>query len=142
MDKRAQISVEYMIIVGFIIFIVTITAGTAFFYSYTISDRISSNHLNNFANKVISSSESVFFAGDPSRVTINAYLPNGIEAMEILTDNDKTLIVFTFTTRTGTSTIAYESNVPIELNGDFSLNEGLKRYRVIAETDRVIIREE
>src|SRR3989344_6288143 len=81
--KRGQISLEYLITVGFIVFLIIGILGVSLFYSSLIKDNIRMNHLRNFANKVISSSESVFYAGEPSLVTITAYLPSGVQEIYI-----------------------------------------------------------
>lgn len=134
--KKGQISAEYLIVVGFITFLVLTILAAGLFYSSQISDRIKLNQMNNFANKVISSSESIFFAGEPSKATINAYLPSGVEALDIY---DKE-IVFNISTSSGITVISYPSNVP--LSGLLSNSEGVKVIHITALSDKAVISED
>jgi len=127
--KRGQISIEYLIVMGFIAFIVISLLGIAYFYAAGVKDRIKYNQLENFANKVISSAESVYFAGEPSKVTVTAFLPEGIESIRIEEQN----LIFNFTTASGVSVIAFSSDVPIQLTGPgISIPDGLKRLQIEA----------
>jgi uncharacterized protein (UPF0333 family) len=135
--KRGQISVEYLIVVGFVVFAVISILAIAIYYTSNSKDRIKSNQIRNFADKIISSSESVFFAGEPSQATITAYLPGGVQSLEILENK----LVFNLTTNSGITVVAYQSEVPIELQGSFSTNEGLKSIKILAGSDNVFISE-
>ena len=140
--KRGQISVEYLIVIGFVVFIVISILGVAFFYASGIRDRIKTNQLENFANKIISSAESVYFAGEPSKVTITAYLPAGVQAIEIVYDSgsEEYLIIFDIETGSGISKIAYTSDVPLETGSSIiSISEGVKRLQITAVENEVSI---
>lgn len=129
--KRGQISTEYLIVVGFVTFLIISVVGLAFFYSGSITDRIKLDQIQDFANKIISSAEQVFYAGEPSRVVINAYLPSGVGQIEIVNNN----LVFNVSTSSGLTRIAFPSKVQIE--GALSLDPGVKRINVVALSDRV-----
>lgn len=124
--KKGQISVEYLIVIGFVVFLVISIVGIGYFYASGIRDRIRVNQVTTFASKLISSSESVFYAGEPSKLTITAYLPVGIRSIEVI-END---LIISMTTNSGITTMAFTSNVPI--NGIISTEEGVKRVEVIA----------
>ena len=131
-ERRGQISIEYLITVAFIIFLIISTLGVSLFYSEQTKERIKFNQLQNFANKIISSSESVFYSGEPSRATIIAYLHSGVEAIEIVENN----LVFNISSTGGVSRIAFTSNVPIQ--GSLSINEGAKKINIVAQTSGVV----
>ena len=135
MKKEGQISAEYLIVVGFIIFIIIGVLGVGLFYSSLISDSIKMNHVRNFATKIISSSESVFYSGEPSLATITAYLPSGIEGIGIVEKE----ILFNVSTSTGMTRISFSSNVP--LRGVLTKSEGVKRIRIVASTGNATISE-
>lgn len=130
--KRGQVSTEYLIIIGFVTFFIISMVGIAFFYSNTIKDRIKVTQINNFANKIISSSESVFYAGKPSKATIFVYLPDNVKKIEIAGD-----LIFEFQTSSGTNKVAFSSKVP--LSGTLTTSPGLKKIQMEAEEDYVII---
>ncbi|MEK6895225.1 MAG: hypothetical protein AABX48_01775 [Nanoarchaeota archaeon] len=135
-NKNAQISTEYLILVGFVIFVLATAAGFAFFYTQNISDRVKLDQIQGFANKLISSSESVFYAGAPSKITLNAYLPSGIESINI----ENNSIVFNLSTSSGYTMMSFESNV--EISGDLSSSEGLKKIVITAQQNGVNIAED
>jgi hypothetical protein len=140
MEKRGQISVEYLIVIGFVVFIVISILGVAFLYAAGIQDRIKTNQLENFANKVISSSESVFFAGEPSRVTITAYLPEGVESVSVVDDNGYYL-VFNVSTSSGLDVISFSSDVPLDTGTIISVDDGTKRLLIESRASKVLIGE-
>ena len=136
MRKRGQISLEYLILIGFIVFLIVAALGSAFFYSSVLRDQLKFKQLESFADNVILNSESVFFAGAPSQTTINAYLPDGVEGIGVLSDE----IVFNVSTESGTSVISFGSEVP--LSGELSSSGGVKRIVLVAGDGGVSISEE
>ena len=135
--KKGQISIEYLILAGFVAFLIIAVLGVALLYVDKIRDTMRFNELQNFANKVISSSENVYYSGEPSKITFNAYLPAGIRNMEIIGNE----LVFNVSTSSGEARISFRSNVPIEVSGSLGFSEGLKILQVEASQDKVILRE-
>lgn len=134
-NKNAQISMEYLVIMGFVTFIIIGLFGVAFIYSGGTKDQIKINQLSNFANKVISTAENVFFRGEPSKATITAYLPENIEEITISEEG----LFFTIHTNTGKNIISFSSDAP--LSGSLTIIKGLKRIQFIAQEDSVQITE-
>ena len=130
---KSQISFEYLIIMGFITFVIIGILGIALFYSGGIKDRIKVTQMTDCANKIISTAESVFYAGAPSRATISCYLPEGIRAVDIYSD----AISFKLQTSTGDSVTEFPSNV--QLYGNIMATPGLKKIMLTAEEDEVKI---
>lgn len=137
--KKGQISIEYLIIVGFVTFIVIGILGVALFYSGSISDKMIMTQVENFANKIISSSESVFYAGEPSKATITAFLPKGVDSIEI--DESEDVLIITVQTNSGINKILFSSNVHIIENGDapLSSSQGLKKIEIAANSTHAVI---
>lgn len=135
--KKAQISVEYLIIISFVALLLLTTLGFGLFYSAEIKDKIKFNQLERFAKKIITSAESVFYSGESSKLTITAYLPEGIQDVQIR--NAEKIILFNVSTQSGTTVIAYSSNVPID--GTISPSPGLKRIEIVAQLDKALITE-
>ena len=131
--KRAQISMEYMVVIGFVTAVVIVLFGLAFFYSNTLEDQIKDRQLEDFAHKIISSAESVYFSGEPSKTTVNAYLPRGVSKIEI----EENQIEFYFEISSGQNIRAYQSDVPI--TGEISSEFGTKVILLSAEADSVLI---
>ncbi len=134
MGNRGQISLEYLIVVGFVVFIVIVLLGLAIFYTTTARDSMSFNQLNNFANKLLNSAETVYFAGEPSKLTITAYLPEGVNSFEILENS----LVFNMTASSGNNLVVYPSKVPLDSLSTFGIIEGVKRLEILATFSDVI----
>ncbi len=132
-SKRSQVSIEYIVIIGFVTFVVIGILGVALLYSGSMKDRIKMTQLNSFATKIISNSESIFYAGEPSKVTVEAYVPENIEKIEIIENS----LIFTIQTTSGENRIAYSSKVPI--SGTMESFSGSDRFEITALQDRVLI---
>lgn len=131
--KNAQIGMEYLMIVGFLTFIIIGTLGIAMYHNNTIRDMISSRQVETMANKIVSAAESVFYAGEPSKVTVVSYIPEGISEISI---SDDTLFV-TFQSSSGTNKVSFPSNVPI--TGTLSTISGLRNIIIEATSNTVTI---
>jgi hypothetical protein len=126
--NRGQVGTEYMIIVGFVTLAITTILVLSLFYSNQIKDKIKNNNIESFATQLVSSAETVFFSGEPSKTTIKLYLPEGVEAIDIYVD----MVVVTSRTSGGSLNIrAFQSKVP--LNGTLSNLEGLKKIVIEAK---------
>ncbi len=135
MLKRGQISTEYLIVIGFVVFLVLGILGVAFFYTSITNDQIKVSQVSNLANKIITSAESVFYAGEPSKLTITGYLPIGVNSFEIMSKE----IVVEIATSSGVTIMSFSSNVP--LSGSISSSEGVKRIEVLAQQNEILISE-
>ena len=134
MTAKAQVGIEYMMVVGFVTLAIVSVLTLAYFYSDQIKDSIRLNQVESFAMQILNSAESVFFAGEPSKTTVKFYLPEGINEIIISADG---LLIKTKTRSGGENIRFYESKVP--LSGSISNTEGIKRVAVVAEETQVII---
>jgi len=133
--KRGQLSTEYLVIVGFISFLVIGLLAFSLFYTSSVQDSIRMSNLAQFASKVVVNAESVYYAGEPSRVVVIATLPTGVTSIQVLPNE----IVFKIETGSGLSVISYSSNVPLQ--GSISSHYGVKRITLEAGESSVIIKE-
>lgn len=125
--KGGQVSLEYLLVMAFISFTLIVIIGTGFIFSSQIKDVIRSTQVNNFADKITSSSESIFYAGQPSRTTVRAYLPAGVEEVNVTSEG---LIISYYFSNQLSKTI-YPSEV--NLSGTISSNPGTKKITIIAQ---------
>jgi hypothetical protein len=138
LSKRGQISTEYLIIVAFITFVVISVLGLSYAYTAQIRDTIKINQVENFANKLTSSAESIFYAGEPSTITFTGYIPEGVTDISI--EEDGKLLVFTVDTNSGSNKLGFPSNVVIEdpLNM-LTPSSGVKKIQLTAHETEVTI---
>lgn len=111
-NKKAQVSVEYALVIGLIIFALTLAVGIAFFYSTTAKHQITINQIDKIGKKIAETADSIYYLGSPSKATIDINMPEGVKAIEIIdssmpTDNIGDFIKFTYTGSTGTSYAMY-----------------------------------
>lgn len=132
-SKRGQVGIEYIIVLGFVTFAIISILIIASFYSEMSRDQIRVTQAESFAKRLISSAESVFYAGPPSRATVLAYLPEGITEIYI-SSND---IIISMGTSSGNVKMAFSSNVPI--SGSISTSPGLKKIKLEAGSETVLL---
>ncbi len=131
--RKAQVSFEYIVIMGFVTFVIIGILGVSLIYSNSIKDRIKIIQINNFGNKIVSSAESVFYSGEPSKITIKAYLPENVISIEIL---ENTLFI-SFHLNSGLTKIGFSSEV--QMVGSLTSSSGLKNIKIEAEDENVVI---
>ena len=132
--EKAQVGIEYLILVGFITFIIAGVLITALVFSDKIKDKIAMNQAQNFAVQLLNSAESVYFSGEPSKTTIKLYLPANVEEINVTTE----YLIMKIRLSTGTNIRGFRSKVP--LNGSIQVGEGLKSITLEARADYVLIR--
>ncbi|MBR9705380.1 hypothetical protein GOV12_08250 [Candidatus Pacearchaeota archaeon] len=133
LSKKAQISIEYLIIIGFVSFVLIIIIGLALFYSGSIKDSVRVSQVGNFANKIISSAESIYYYGEPSKTTESVYLPDGVTDINISNNN----LYVTLQLSSGIEKTSYSSNVPID--GVISTGSGMKKIEISAGQNKTTI---
>ena len=143
-SKRGQAGIEYMILLGFVTFIIMSILVLAFVYSDRIKDRIKLNQVENFAVQLVNSAETVFFAGEPSKTTIRLYLPEGVTSLEIKCSGgsdppcpvgESYYLVSTVITSSGENIRSFKSKVPIQ--GVIPTGTGTKKLSLEAKEDYV-----
>ena len=132
--KKGQVSFEYIILMGFVTFIITGILGLAFIYSNKAKDKVKVTQMQNCINKIISNAEAVFYAGYPSKTTIQCFMPYNIKNIYIY----KNELYVNFTTSSGLNSVSFSSNVPI--NGTLSGFRGLKKIEIKAYPGNVTIK--
>ena len=110
MSKKSQASMEYLAIMGIVLLLFIPLTVIYFSYSAQAQDQIIDEQINNIGNKIISSSEEVFYYGNPAKTTININMPKKIEEI-IITDYE---INFRIRKSSGISDMAYISDIPIK----------------------------
>jgi len=131
--KKAQVSVEYLIIMGFVTMIILVILATAYLYADIIRDKIKVNQVELYAEKIISSAENLFYSGAPARATISTYLPKGVESVNVGEDR----IIVTYSTSSGMNIRGFPCRVPIE--GILSNYEGTHTIHLQAQEYKVLI---
>lgn len=115
---KSQVSVEYLLIIGFVAVITVPLIILYYRYTSDSSDEIIASQLSQIANKIADAAESVYFLGSPSQTTIKVYIPGQIAGASV--DNKE--VLFNITTRSGISQIIQVSSV--KLTGNLPIERG------------------
>lgn len=130
-ERNAQVSVEYVIIVGFIL--VIMIPLILIFYEHTSStnDQVITSQVDKIAKKVVDNAESIYYLGEPSKTRIKVYMPTNVEDIIIYEKE----IVFKVKTRSGITDISQLSSVNI--NGSISATKGIHYISIESKGDYV-----
>lgn len=108
--RRAQVSMEYLVIVGFVAVIVIPMILIFYTYADRTEDEIISNQIQKIGLKIGDSAEAMYYLGEPSRTRIRTYFPKNIN--NITVGNNE--ITFIMHAKEGEDHIVIYSSVPIE----------------------------
>ncbi|MBN2566629.1 hypothetical protein JXB02_00915 [Candidatus Woesearchaeota archaeon] len=131
--RRAQISIEYLVIMGFVLLLLLPTVAMFLLGSEEMTDSINVNQASRVAHKIVDAAESVYYYGAPSQTTVRAYFPDNIQAVTI----DGTELVFRMGTTAGPSDIVAQGRV--NMTGNLTAKKGIYTVKVKAFTSYVNI---
>ena len=132
-EKRAQISIEYMIVVGFTTLVLASLISLAYFYSSETKNEININQIDKAARKIIDKSTTVYYAGSPAKTTLDITFPAGIKSITINPNE----LIFIVEVHGIDNTLAYTSKATIQ--GAISESAGLKHIVIEAKDGYVQI---
>ena len=129
--NRAQIAMEYLIIVGFVA-VITLPLVIIFqTHSRETSDDITATQVYQISKRIADASETVYYLGKPSRVTLKAYFPSEINSIAIGSNE----IVFVVDRgRLEDEIVVY---TPINVSGNLSVSQGVHYITVESRGDYV-----
>ena len=82
-NKKSQVSVEFVSVVGFTMLIL-IPLIIAYYQNTSESTfRIRGEQVYKVMNEIVDNAEVVYYLGPPSKVTLKAYIPRGIDSIVI-----------------------------------------------------------
>ena len=136
--KEAQVSIEYMMIIGFV---TVITIPLVIIYHNFIqdsNDEISSTQINQVAKKIIDAAESVYYLGEPSQTTLKVNIPDNVVAVDLEKGSLETSyyeVIFNISTKSGIVEIV--QNSPVNITGSLPVNKGTYTITIKAVSDHV-----
>lgn len=149
--RTAQISLEYLIIVGAAIGL--LLPGIYFFYKYskTNIEGTTNSRLNDLGLQLTSTAKSSYALGNGARQTVNFVMPDNVQEMKSVVVNSGGVLdyelIFTYDTPYGTADAVFYSDVLLVnstlANGTIVLspNPGSSKYLVESHTQNVSITE-
>jgi len=130
---KAQVAVEYLIIVGMGLILILFTGSylMKIFVEYSDQNRISL--AKNAVNKIGEAVDMVYSQGPPSRLKIEITLPDGIEEVSL---SNKTILL-KIKTKVGLTDVYY--NTIAEINGEIPSKKGNYYLSIVADQEAVNI---
>ena len=124
MKKKAQASVEYLVIVGFVAVIVIPMIIIFYTYAGRTEDQIISNQLQKIGLTIGDSAEAMYYLGEPSRTRLRAYFPKNIQ--EVTVGNNE--IVFVVRTKQGDNHVVIYTVIPV--SGSMNAHSGYHNINI------------
>jgi uncharacterized protein (UPF0333 family) len=133
MQKKGQVSVEYMILLTFLMGFVLVIFVLFQSYAQQTKDQVSLTQADQIARRIISASEEVYFLGEPSKLTIRVAMPDNIKSVSI--GNNE--LFFVVNTQEGDNEIGHISKVNI--TGSLPTSAGVFDINIESKGDYVEI---
>ena len=133
LSKRGQISVEYMMIIGFATAMAIPLIILYYNYTSDAKESVAGGQALEVARLIADSSESVYFLGYPSQTTLKLNFPDNIDSTNLSNKE----VLFKMKTRKGISDIAQVSSV--DLNGTLPITSGPHTVTIAAQYGYVLI---
>lgn len=130
---RSQVSVEYMLIIGFATLITIPLLLIYYTYSSDTRESVATSQALQIARSIVDASESVYYLGKPSQTTLKFNFPDSIYSTNL---SNKEL-VFKIKTKNGIADIVQVSSV--NLSGTLPNSQGIHIITVKAEDGYVQI---
>lgn len=130
---KSQISVEYMLIIGFAMLMTTPLLLIYYTYSSDSSDSVATGQALQIARTIADSSESVYYLGKPSQTTLKLNFPDRISSASV-SDRE---VVFKMKTRSGITDVVQVSAV--NMSGALPTSQGIHVLTIKADDGYVKI---
>ena len=163
MRKKGQAAVEYLIITGFALAIILPLTYLIYNYSQQSYGEVAEAQVTTIGRQIVANAETMFYLGEPSRITLDSTMPAGVFNMSIYKNDPITKCVrcneLRFIVLKGSAfqevvisssvniTIAPDIRASIGTTGNETVevfnrsmySEGLKRITIAAKEDSVEI---
>ena len=130
---KSQVSVEYMLVMGFAALITLPLLLIYYTYSADSTEFVATSQALQIARKIVDSSESVYYLGKPSQTTLKFNFPDRIYSTN-LTNKE---VVFKIKTKSGITDVVQISSV--NMSGSMPTTQGIHIITVKAEDGYVQI---
>ena len=124
---KSQISVEYMLVIGFATLMTIPLLLIYYTYSSDSSDSVAASQALQIARNIVDSSESVYYLGKPSQTTIKLNFPDRIQLINISGRE----VVFKMKTKNGVTDVVQVSAVNI--SGNLPKSQGIHVLTITAD---------
>ena len=131
--KKAQVSMEYMIIIAFVTAIIIPLIVVFTMHSSALNEQVIDNQVNQIANRIIENVESVYYLGNTCKLSFTINIPKNVEDI-VISGRE---IVFYLKQHNGISEIVRMSTIP--MNGTIKHSAGLHNIVIESKGDYIWI---
>lgn len=129
--RNSQISVEYMILIGFVSVIIIPLIIVYHSFTQESGDEINSVQLLQIAKNIVDAAESVYYLGEPSQTTLRVNIPSQVASVNLSGKE----VSFKLKTKSGEVDIAQSSAVNI--TGSLPTNKSIYLITIKAKANYV-----
>ena len=133
MNLKSQVSVEYMLVMGFATLITLPLLLIYYTYSSDSSESVATSQALQVARRIVDASESVYYLGSPSQTTLKLSFPDRIYSTNLSSKE----LVFKIKTRNGLTDVVQVSAV--NMSGSLPTSQGIHVITVTAQDNYVQI---
>ena len=123
MKKRGQLSIEFVITVGFALLMIIPLTILMYEQMTNAYKDVNGNQAFLIARRITDAANSVYYLGYPSTVTLRVYMPEGIKSINIT----RTEIAFVMETKSD-----IVSSAKVNLTGSLTSSSGSKYIKIAA----------
>ncbi len=134
-SRKAQLSIEYLIIMSFVLFIILILMASYMIYQQHYESDVVTSQVKRIAITLADTSEEVYYYGEPSKSTVKIYMPPDVVRVNFSGKG----VIFRVRTPGGESDI--EAYASVNMSGNLSTSQGLKLVEISARKGYVWIEE-
>lgn len=129
--KRAQVSIEYLMIIGFVFIVIVPASILAYQSVQEHQDSVKLQQVEKALVQITRESEAVYYMGPPTRSIVEVYFPNGVFTSNV-TNKEAIAVV-----RTSYGLVTVSVPTRINLTGNFTTTQGLHRLQIQAASSYV-----
>lgn len=130
--KEAQISVEYMVIIGFVTVITIPLIIIYYTFIQESNEEIASSQISQISKKIVDAAESVYYIGEPSQTALRINMPDNVILANLSSGKE---VVFRVRIGTGEADIVQTTSVNI--SGSLPTKKGTYAVKIKAMPDYV-----
>ncbi len=131
-EKKAQVSTEYLVLVGFLLVLITVLSSYALF-SYSETNK--TTQANNALIKLKNSAENIYAFGPGNKDVVKIFLPQGT------TNSDVSGILISFDVNFAGGTETIYSYVDVNVSGTLPSTDGIHFIRLEVVGNQVVFSE-
>ncbi len=134
-SSRGQAAIEYFVIAGMVMMFMIPIWAYVVTTQQQVSDELSLSYTRNAAKQIADAASLVYSQGEPAKINIKVYIPNGVTNVSIVNK----MIIFNILTGPQVSEVWYTSTAELQGDGEIPCSEGYYYFDIISHDTYVEI---